>query len=545
MAARGDRDAGAGSHDARVRTKVELPARAPARHSLLSGEGLAPFLLVVAAAWLARILFLLRQADAHAPTSLLYWGDTQVYVQSALAMIHGIPYDSGIPFHPPGFSALVAFLMHLTGVPASPAAWDAFALRALLALLGSLSVGVLFVLTRRIFGAGIALATAPLAIFSFGHYVQSTAVNAESTFLLLVLVVALGMTEMAAPRPARPSPRAVHPLLLAAIVGALSGAAALMRPEFLLTGLLSLAALAGIGRGRVWRPAGVFLAAALLVLIPWTVRCYRALDAVDRANAERLPRPLPRLVLVSAGGPINFATANNDHASGAFDTRLIERLVPGRAGLALDVAHAEVNRLYIDGYRIGFEWMARHPGKAIALLARKAGLASEALALGYLQGDVPSGLRGERRPVDQFVPRAKGFLWVQLALCLLGAWRLRLVLRDPTRRRAALFLAPHALATLAVILAYFGYVRFGMLLAPIFWILLGAGWLTLVERVPWPAARVRPRPAAVAGALIGVLLLAEAVATSLGPHTYHLSGSTLPGAREINQDDRVWIDVQR
>jgi hypothetical protein len=196
--------------------------------------------------------------------------------------------------------------------------------------------------------------------------------------------------------------------------------------------------------------------------------------------------------------------------------------------------------LYIDGYRIGLAWIFSHPGRAIALVARKCAFAGEALALGYLPGDFPAGLTGERRPVDQFVPRSKWLLWVQLALCLAGAWRLR---GRMARVPAALLLAP-AIATLSAIVAFFGYVRFGMLLAPVFWILLGAGLLAIVERIPWPRS-VRADAGRTVTALIGLLLFIAILSAARGPRDYALSGDFFPGTQRINQDDRVLLEVRR
>ncbi len=521
------------------------------------------FLGIVLAAWVARVLFLLCQPDAHAPTSLLYWGDAQTYLQSAMASMRGVAWDSGIPFHPPGFTTFLAGMLRLLGAPSSPGDLDAFALKIVLALLGAFTVGIFYLIARRLAGRAVALAALPLAIFSFGHCVQSTTVNVEGTFLLLELAFVLGAIELEArlrrdatrhgvtagtrQSAAASRQRALTPrdrrLLLAASLGLLAGAAALMRPEFLLAVLLTAAVLLYTGRRRARLPIGVLLLATILVLVPWTIRCYHNIDAVNRANAARLPRPLPRLVVVSAGGPMNFATANNDFAGGVFDTRLIEHFIPNRASTALDLAQPEINRLYIDGYRIGLAWIFSHPGRAIALVARKCAFADGALALGYLPDNFPAGLTGERRPVDQFVPRSKVMLWVQLALCLVGVWRLRgRIARVP----AALLLAP-AIATLTVIVAFFGYVRFGMLLAPVFWILLGAGLLAIVERVPWPrfvggdAGRVNRAVVA----LIGLLLLITIMSAARGARDYQLSGNFFPGTQRMNQDDRVLIDVGR
>jgi hypothetical protein len=313
-----------------------------------------------------------------------------------------------------------------------------------------------------------------------------------------------------------------------------------MRPEFLLTTLLLCGSLVILRGGRALPRAAVVLAAALLVLLPWTLRAHQSLSAVNRANAGRLPRPLPEWVLVSAGGPLNFATANSAYSSGVFDTRLIERLVPGRAALELDLAHAEVNRLFIDGYAIGLRWLFTHPGEALALMGRKIAYASDALALGYLRGNLPAGLSGERRPVDQFAPRGKTLRWAHLALGLFGAWTLRGAVRDRGSRATAWMLGAYGLTTLVTILAFFGYVRFGMLLAPLFWVLYGAGSAALAARVRWPAP-LRVAPGRALAGLVGLLLLVEALAAAAGPQSYSLSGSYLPGTQRINPDDRVLI----
>jgi len=562
---------------ARRRSETGGPAGRPSAPS--RSAQWRPFVLVVLAAWAARALFLLRQSDARGPASVLYRGDTPFYLESALAMVQGRPYDSGIPFHPPGFTTLLAALLRLTGVSAAQEGFDALPAKLILGLLGALAIGVFFLLARRVAGRTVALVALPLSIFSFGHYVQSTAINAESSFLLLALTVVLGWS-LVAERCLQPAPAggagadlkagaagpgpvagpglqagaraprlAAGPGLpaMAGVLGLLAGAAALMRPEFLLTMSLLLIVALLLGRRRALLPAALFLLGALVLLAPWTLHCRRNIAAVNRANAERLPRPLPEWVLVSAGGPLNFATANNDHASGAFDTRLIEKLAPGRPALELDLAHAEIHRLYVDGYAVGARWMLANPSRALALFARKLDLAFDALALGYLQGNLPGGLTGERRPVDQFVPRARAFRWAQAALCLLGIVHLRGVLADRRRRAAALFLAAHGLATLLAILAFFGYARFGMLLAPIFWLLLAAGMTAIFGWLRGPGRAAPPRLSAgraVAG-LIGLLLLVETLSAASGSQAFELSGDYLPGTRRINPDDRVLIQARR
>jgi len=527
------------------------------------------------AGWIARMLFLLRQADHAQPFSTLYQGDTAAFLAYASGLLTGRPYDQGIPFHPPAYPHLLRFLLKLFGYqPATGAAGlpdiagiPAIALKLSMAALGGLACALFYALARRVAGRAVALVALPLALFSFGHYVQSTALCSEALFLPLALLVTLGVLRLVEsqaqgaalfgqPRTGwRLAGLVISPahlrLALAVLLGLLAAWAALTRAEFLLTALL-LAVIWLWSAGRRALPMiGVFLATGALAMMPWTIHAYRSIGAVNAANAERLPRPLPRLVLVTGYGPLNFATANNGYATGTFDTGLVERLVPQREGRGLDLADPEIHRLYVDGYRVGLAWMLAHPGEALGLIGRKLGHASHALALGYLQLNVPAGLRGERRPVDQFVPAQRELLWVHLALMALGLWRLihghpfgRAGRGASPFRAAWIFLLPHVATTLLVIVAFFGYVRLGFMLAPVVWILAGAGLLALLELVPWPAGW-RRQPAGVAATLIAALLAIEALGAASGAQHYRMTGSRIPGTDQLNPDDVVFIHAGR
>jgi hypothetical protein len=569
------------------------------------------FVWVFLAGWITRLLFLLRQEDHGQPFSALFQGDAAAFLAYARGLILGQPYDQGIPFHPPAYPHVLEILLKLfgyrpgavpPGLPAGDlaAAIPAEALKICMAALGGLTCALFYALARRVAGRPVALAALPLALFSFGHYVQSAAIDSEALFLPLALGVTLGVLSLAESQAAGQAlfgqPRAgwrafglaVTPgplrFALAGALGVLGAWAALTRAEFLLTALLLAAVWVRIVGRRAWPAVAVFVAAIALAMAPWTAHCYRSIGAVNTANAEHLPHPLPRFVLVTGYGPLNFATANNSYATGAFDTGLVERLVPQREGRGLDLADPEINRLYVDGYRVGLAWMTAHPAAALRLIGRKLEFASHALSLGYLQADMPAGLRGERRPVDQFVPAARGLLWVHLALMALGLARLLHghpfgragreehprhaggpagrggaigsatggaaahgwpVDRGASPLRAAwVFLLPHVATTLAVIAAFFGYVRLGFLLAPVVWILAGAGLLAMLEAIPWPADW-RRHPAGVAAALIAALLLIEAAGVAAGPQRYHLTGSRIPGTDQLNPDDVVFLQPGR
>ncbi len=524
--------------------KGERPA--PARNRRDTRQpGWIPFAAVVLLAVTARILFLLRQTDAGEPFSLLFWGDTSAYLGMATSLFGKVPFDQGIPFHPPGVSYFLGAVLWLAGYGPGNPALPALTLKLTMALVGGLTVGLFYLLVQRLFGRTIALASLPLAIFSFGHYLMSSALNAEVLFLCLVMSVLLGWSVLAPQlsESTRTGGTARH-LISSAGLGVLAGLASLVRAEFLLTTLLTGSLILILRGRRAMLPVLAFVLFCGLTILPWTMRSHEGLAAVNRANADRLPRPLPEWVVVSAAGALNFATANNEHASGAFDTRMIDRLVPNRRGQQLDVADPEVNRLFVDGYRVGLTWMIDHPAQAVRLLMRKVRLAADAMELGYLQGNLPVGVSGDRRPVDLFTSRSGWLPLLQLALALLGAWRLLRSKPLPgIDRRAWMLLLPHAITTAVVIVAFFGFVRFGMLLIPLLWILVGAGCLALLERLPW-SPRWRQRPERGVCILLLFLLAVEIVGALSGPLTLDATGTQLPGGRQLNPDELVHISTR-
>jgi hypothetical protein len=101
----------------------------------------------------------------------------------------------------------------------------------------------------------------------------------------------------------------------------------------------------------------VFVAATLATLAPWTVRNWHVHG---------------RLVLVAAQGGVNFWTGNHPLATGEGDLAANPQLK--RASQAVRARHpgASPEELEPVYYREAIAWIADHPARWAALLARKA-----------------------------------------------------------------------------------------------------------------------------------------------------------------------------
>ncbi|MEO8076941.1 MAG: hypothetical protein ABI818_11455 [Acidobacteriota bacterium] len=163
-----------------------------------------------------------------------------------------------------------------------------------------------------------------------------------------VLLLNLAIDRVEAAR----GPRAALGLTLAA--GALTGAAILTRPAMLF--FLPLAVC-----WMLWRRhgllAGALLAAALLVVAPWTARNFRVHG---------------RFVLVASEGGVTFWTGNHPLARGEGD--LAANPTIKQAELDFRGAHPGLTAEQLEPvyYREALDYMAAHPAWWLGLLARKA-----------------------------------------------------------------------------------------------------------------------------------------------------------------------------
>src|SRR6185369_11853073 len=194
-------------------------------------------LLIFAAAIAARLLFWRATPDAAWPHSAYFKGDAPVWVEYARALAFHEPFELGLPIHPPGTAWLIAFLWNgeASGFPFVKLAW---------ALLGALTVVLIYLAVLRSFGFAVAFLTATACAASTGLLVLSTSLNVEAPYLFLV-AASLYFFEDLRERPG---------IARLALWSAINGVACLFRVEHLLFYLLVLILLAAL-RARRTAPA--------------------------------------------------------------------------------------------------------------------------------------------------------------------------------------------------------------------------------------------------------------------------------------------------
>ena len=358
-----------------------VPRRPQGRRSLLR-IGLLLFGVCLA----VRLLFWQATPDSSWPYTVGFKGDALVWLDYAQALRTGVPFELGLPIHPPGTGYLLSWLWdgRESGVPLLRFTWT---------VLGAAAVALFAVAMARSFGGAVAGIAGLAMAASTGLIVLSSSLDAETPYLVLV-AGSLVLVEDLVPRPR------LGPLILWA---ALNGLACLFRAEHVLYAALMLALLGACwwranGRGR--SALGALCVAVLAFgapLAPWHARAWSAiarfdLDEPEAAAAQRLealpgltwdeaalarrnelpafarptsaafvaatvvhrggrrvraedfgllddafgyvPRPIARFPFVSSYGPLNFVLANNAGADGGFSPALLDeppRLLGGPA----------------------------------------------------------------------------------------------------------------------------------------------------------------------------------------------------------------------
>lgn len=467
---------------------------------------------------LLRWLYLLASPDRTWPFSIFFYGDSRFFHGYALDWAREKPAQATLPYHPPLFPWCLGLLYRLMGEPQG----SAYPYKLVLAVLNSATVAFTWTWWRRLMGTGWSLLAAALFASSFGWLVLSTTYSNEGLYaLFLSATCALMLRHRAGPTWGG-----------AVLLGVVMGLGSLTRAEHLYLWPFLLA-WAWLYRGKTPLPRlaarwGAAVLVCALVLAPWAVHNARVLAEIN----TRTPglEPLPELAPVTVYGPINFAMANHAGATGGFTPDSVNRL--GQDG-NLDVANPAQRHLLLHGYAEGLAWMREHPADAARLCVAKLDRWLDGLGLGFGASNLPSGLSGNRAPVDLFIPEGAWLKWPLLLLLLAGA---TLSLLPPWRTWA--LLTAVVLHRALITLAFFGYSRGLLAIFPALLPLLLLPLVALAARRPSLAPRL---PAFAAAALL--LLWVEAGTLALGaPRAFMASGSTDSASGKLIQDDwvRIW-----
>lgn len=530
-------------------------------------------LVLTLVAFVHRLIFLHSGYDTTWAFSLFYEGDSEPFFRYARAIIEGRAYDGGVPFHPPGFPYILAFIHTLVGAGEASSRVPNTTVRAVTAFMGSLSVGLTYLFVRSYLGRTVAVVASLAWAYAFAGYVIATTPASESVYQVLLLCALLvwggklwhPLAATAASGGTPPATARRREMIWALVLGVVLATLALVRVE----GLLVAAVLIGLGTGsaliagvrdRAGRerrfgaltPWGVAAAACVLALVPWTVRNHRALDEINYVMQSRFAEPLPTLVPLTAYGPLNLALANNPEATGRFSRAML----PDPTGTgALDLKNPRHLEVFLRGDEQAWAWIRENPGAFVRLVWRKWELAFSALRLGFTQWDVPGGLTGVRRPVDCFVPDDRSGARILGLLSLIGA----VVLirgRSPAGRR---YLGVVGVVLLVPVVAtglFFGYARLVVVTLPLVYALAavpiarlvtlaGAGW-PRISRGEGNAESAAGRRAGTAGVLsVGgimiVMLGIELLGARGGDRAFEVRGTVLEGRGVLNPNATVLI----
>lgn len=502
-------------------------------------------------AWIHRILFLRSNRDWNWPYTIFYEGDSETFFNYARALVEGRLYDNGIPFHPPGFAWVLAGIHTLVGAGPGERV-PHFAVRVIVALIGSLPVGLLYLAVRPYLGRTIALVAALLCVYHFGLSVLAVAPVTEGTYLSLLLGSILLWSRLEHPLAAPGA--APGGWTFALFLGLLLGFLALTRAEGVLVALILVGAglLGRFLRRQIslasLRPWGLVALGWALAVAPWTLRNGIRLSEMNERLGDRLAEPLPVIVPLTIYGPVNLALANHPQAKGTFSR---DFLASQSHAPVLDLTDPDHLELILHGDRIARTWILENPGDFARLVLAKWRLFFSAWKLGWTQWDLPGGLVGDRQPVDIFVPDSPAALALGLPLSLLGLLYGLAVSRGPRRWTVlVLLLTAAGMATTGL---FFGYTRLGLLVLP-FWLTLTAtGLLWILEKLrhlrePWSRTLHEREPSLtllrVLGGVVLVLFLVEAWGATTD-RNFKATGTTIPGQTYLDRDQVVRLEVIR
>jgi hypothetical protein len=291
---------------------------------------------------------------------------------------------------------------------------------------GAVGVWLIALIASRAAGPRAGIAAAAIAAV-YPPLVWSPSYALSET---LFSTVALGAALVLTPKNGD-SPHFLRKMGAVAILGGLTaGVAILIRPAMVF--FLPLAAL-WLAAKRAYRAAAVFVVAAALVVLPWTIRNHRVYG---------------RWVAVASEGGVTFWTGNHPLAKGDGDLAANPDLK--RSELAFRAAHSGLTPEQLEPlyYRDALAWIRRDPGAWMVLEARKA-----------FYTVVPTGPSYAVHSAKYVAASVVSYAVVALA-ALAGAWRWRRAAVHELRGTAPIALWLMALATILSGLVFFPQERF-------------------------------------------------------------------------------------
>ena len=359
------------------------------------------FVLIVSVGLALRIAWTLAAQTAPVSDAATYDG-----LGWRLAQGMGYAREDGAPtaFLPVGYPAFLAALYTVFGH-----SWTAAGIAN--ALLGALSIALTYRLAREVLPSRASLAAAGAVALLPSHIIAFTPVlRNEALHLVFVLAALLAACAFAR----RPDWRS------AALFGAVIGVGVYVRPILLFFPVAAalLLLLRGGGADATPRRAAALATLSLLVavalLMPWTARNYAVFNEP---------------ILTATNGGITFYLGNGPGATGEYRPITDARF----AGWSELDWHRE-------GYRLGLERIANHPGEWLAILPRKVFFtwASDRYNIG------PGVMHERWRAAVPFLQIVAQVYWTLLALAAAAA-----VLTRPLRGYWLRFPAALLLLTLA------------------------------------------------------------------------------------------------
>ena len=331
---------------------------------------------------------------------------------------------------PPVFPFLLSIVYRVTGP--DHAAGEVFN-----AVLGALTVSLLYLLARRLFGRREAIVAAGgLAIFP-GQILWNEVLLAETVYALGLV----GFLFLLHVLPVR--------LWSAGVLGVSIGLAALTRGEgLLLIPVVLIAWWPELPKRALVARAAVLAGVAVLTIAPWTIRNAVVMDA---------------FIPISSNASITLYSGHNERANGAqnYAPPELSSKLPA-FGPRREVAESKLLR------REAVEYMVNNPGRELTLIPRKLVklMRGDSYALQWVNARRP----GQERPVPTVLVRPIRVLadvfWFALLVLTVAAvvvlrrelWRLR-----ATRATLALF----AIALFTYGFVYYGNYRYRAPLEPL------------------------------------------------------------------------------